>query len=168
MSSFWRHVFLLAAMASTLALVWPSTSLAQVRVSNPYEHSWVFSPGLTLGGSNTGNSKSSLLLGGELSTLYFWEKYYAGGVVDAVRDWHRGGYRMMAGPMIGYLFWGIDGGYLLDNSLGGLHHGVAVRTFMSIGFLSIFARYGAVIHAPAFVDFGLLIKLPMPSGLFFP
>jgi hypothetical protein len=126
------------------------------------------SPGLTFGGSYTIDSGTHVILGGEVSMLYWHRGVYVGFVADGLYDWRRGGGRTMLGPMIGWGPVGIDGGYLLDAPYSGVYHGGAVRAFFSVGIVALFVRYGALKDAPDFVDFGLLIKIPLPLWAQYP
>jgi hypothetical protein len=125
-------------------------------------------PGLTFGGSYTIDSGTRVILGAEVSLLYWHHGAYIGVVADGLYDWRRGGGRTMLGPMIGWGPFGIDGGYLLDAPYTGVYHGGAVRAFLSLGVVALFVRYGALKDAPDFVDFGLLIKIPLPLWAEYP
>jgi hypothetical protein len=117
-------------------------------------------PGITVAGGWTNGSGTGFTLGGELSALYWHEAIYGGLVVDGVYDWQRGGARLMVGPEFGLGYFGIDGGYVRDFAMGA--HGGAVRGFVSVGIAALYVRYTALYNAPDIVDFGLLLKLPLP------
>jgi hypothetical protein len=118
-------------------------------------------PGVTVGGGWTHESGTDFTLGGEVSVLFWHEAMYAGLVVDGLYDWQRGGARLMVGPELGLGYFGIDGGYVRDFAGGGAHGG-AVRGFISVGIAALYVRYTALYHAPDSVDFGLMLKLPLP------
>jgi hypothetical protein len=109
--------------------------------------------------------ESGMVLGGEASLVYLGEEspgLFGGIVAEGVYDWSRHGPRAMVGPVFGLWFGGIDGGYVVDFSGGRKRHGGAVRLFGTVGFLSLYVRYGVMHRAPDFMDFGFLVKLPLP------
>jgi hypothetical protein len=134
------------------------------RLANAYLPGKAFylKPGLSLGGAWTHEGRTGFLLGGEVSALYWYEGWSGGVVAEAVYDWERRGARAMFGPLFGAGPFGIEGGYLVDFAGAQAHHGGAVRVFFSVGVAALFVRYGALHNAPDFVDFGLLLKLPLP------
>ena len=119
------------------------------------------SPGVTFGGETTPAGRGGVLLGGEVSAPYWRDPYFVGPVIEAVYDWARHGPRVMGGVVLGHSYFGIDGGYLADLSGPQAHHGGAVRSFVTLGVVGLFARYGALVGAPDFVDFGIFLKLPL-------
>lgn len=124
-------------------------------------------PGITFGGALNApvEGNPAMVLGGELSLVFLGPRkhsLFGGVVVDGVYDWKRQGARVMAGAVFGWRFVGIDGGYVVDFSAGGPHHGGAVRVFATLGALSFYVRYGVMKGTADFGEMGLLVKLPLP------
>ena len=157
-------IFVLALFAPPLAA--PAQADAGPKLP---DRALYISPGLVLGGSSTLDVGTGFMLGGELSVFYWlhprikFVPNYTGLVVDALFDWKRDAMRMMIGPEIGWAPIGIDGGYLLDRTGGVTRHGGAVRLFLSMGIAAIFVRYGNIKGAPDFVDWGMMIKIPLSA-----
>jgi len=129
-------------------------------ITVPRRHIFVH-PGLTLGGAKTLGGDTAFNLGGEVSAGLWRHPFFLGGVMDGVYDWHRKASRMTVGVVGGAGPVGVDAGYLVELAEGRAFHGGAVRLFFSIGFLALFARYGALRDAPDLVDFGIPVKAPL-------
>lgn len=143
------------------SLMVPTTVAAN---AGPFLPNKVFgvSPGFTLGVAPTLGSGPGFFLGGELSVFYWRDAWFGGVVGDLIHDYHRGTKRFMVGPMFGFAFVGIDGGYLGEITPDGLRHGLAIRLFATIAVGSLYFRYGGVFDARDYVEVGLLLKIPIP------
>lgn len=139
-----------------------------------YFETLYLSPGLTLGGAvdlEGEDSTPAMVLGGELSLVYLdtaQRGIYYGLVLEGVYDWQRDAARMMVGAVLGWRYIGIDGGFLASfepgrsGAGGSVRRGGALRVFVAVGVLAVYARYGDYAGGESFVDFGALFKLPLP------
>lgn len=118
-------------------------------------------PGLTLGGTSSFDVGTGFTLGGELSMAYWYRGLWAGLVSDGLYDWQRDHGRFMFGAEAGWGPIGLDGGYLLEVGEGGPFHGLGLRLVFSIGVVQLYTRYGGMFNAPDFMEWGLLIKVPL-------
>jgi hypothetical protein len=126
-------------------------------------------PGLTLGGTSSFDVGTGFTLGGEVSIAYWYRGLWAGLVSDGLYDWKRERGRLMFGAEAGWGPFGVDGGYLLevgeDGPAGsgktGALHGLGVRFVVSLGLVQFYSRYGGMFDAPDFMEWGLLIKIPL-------
>lgn len=118
-------------------------------------------PGLTFGGSSSLDVGTGFILGGELSLAYWHHGLYGGVVADGLYDWKRESGRMMFGAELGVGPFGVDGGFLLELADGGRRNGLAARLFFHMGIVVAYVRYGGVFDAPDFVEWGLMIKVPL-------
>lgn len=119
-----------------------------------------FSPGLLVGGAKSFGAGSGLNVGGEISISYYMGGSL-GGVVDGLYDLERNAGRAMVGPLVAFGTWGFDGGYLVEVGEGDSHHGGAIRAFLTLGYFSVYVRYGILAGAPDLVEGGVLLKLPL-------
>jgi hypothetical protein len=133
--------------------------VAHAKKDREPDHGVYLSPGVLVGGAKTFDGGTGLNIGGELSVSYFMGGAI-GGVVDGLYDMQREAGRIMVGPMITFGTWGFDGGYLAEVG-DGSRHGGAVRAFVTLGYVCVFVRYGALVDARDFVDGGVLLKLPL-------
>ena len=145
--------------ASLVLLLTSIPVSALARTSMP-EHGVYFSPGVLVGGAKTFGGGTGLNLGGEISVSYYMGGA-VGGVVDGLYDLERSAGRAMVGPLISFSTWGFDGGYLVEVTEAGSRHGGALRAFLTLGYVSVYARYGLLADAPDFVEGGVLLKLPL-------
>jgi len=150
----------LRALMPVVALLLAAPAAADLGPELPRQ-AFYLSPGVTFGGETTPDVGGGVLLGGEVSAPYWRDPYFIGPIGEAIYDWARHGLRVMGGVVLGYSYFGIDGGYLVDFSGPHAHHGGAVRSFVSLGVVGLFARYGALVGAPDFVVFGIFLKLPL-------
>ncbi len=151
------------AIAICLAPLTASPRLARADAGPKFpERAFVISPGMLLGGTSSLDVGTGFTLGGEISALYWRKMAYVGGVIDGLYDWKREHGRSMIGAMIGAGPFGVDGGYLVEYGES-THHGGAVRLFVSLGVMALYCRYGGLIDAPDFLEWGLLIKVPIQA-----
>lgn len=147
-------------MRAALVLLLTAIPLSALARTSMPEHGVYFSPGVLVGGAKTFEHGTGLNLGGEISVSYYMGGA-VGGVVDGLYDFERQAGRGMVGPLIAFSTWGFDGGYLIEVTGTGSHHGGALRAFLTLGYVSVFARYGLLAGAPDFVEGGILLKLPL-------
>lgn len=166
----WVALFVLMGLSVCSATAEARKRKSEVRrflESGCYHEVLYLNPGITFGGAVNApvEGNPAMVLGGELSLVFLGDRehsLFGGVVVDGVYDWKRQGARVMAGAVFGWRYVGIDGGYVVDFSSGGPHHGGAVRVFATLGALSFYVRYGVMRGTADFGEMGLLVKLPLP------
>jgi hypothetical protein len=92
---------------------------------------------------------------------------WKGGYADVLWDTGSDRVRMSLGPEIGWAFFGLDGGPLLQIGGGAVHPGFATRVLVTLGFVSTYVRMGGVAgdhSAQPFTEFGALLKYPIHLG----
>jgi hypothetical protein len=120
--------------------------------------------GLSTGYALHDELPNGALIGAELSVVHITNQaVWYGGYVDYL--WDRGSdrQRLSVGPEFGYTYFGIDGGYVLEQG-DKLRHGVALRPLLTLAFLAVGFR-----GVKTFGDGGetlgeisVLVKLPFP------
>jgi hypothetical protein len=107
-----------------------------------------------IGFANGWRTHDGYVLGGAASLVHFSavSHVYAGLYADAL---HRDTWRFSAGPEVGWRWFGIDGGYVLE----GRTSGFAVRPFATVSLLSLGLRTGYL--ARWFGELDLLVKVPL-------
>lgn len=120
--------------------------------------------GLSTGYALHDNGPNGVLLGPELSVVHITNQaVWYGGYTDFVWDLGSDRQRLSIGPEFGYTFFGIDGGYVLEQG-GKLRHGVALRPLVTIGILAVGFR-GVKIFGDGgemLGEISVLVKLPFP------
>jgi hypothetical protein len=131
-------------------------------------------PGIVFNGTATigAQKQTGFGLGGELSLVYLGSRnpgLFGGVVVDGLYQFGARRGRMMFGPVIGISYFGVDGGYLLEIADKGsasngvaLFHGGAARLFVTIGVMTLYARYNVLRETADSVEFGAILKMPLP------
>jgi hypothetical protein len=162
---------LLALILSVLlgsALVAPGRARADASPS--FDFSGVYVPfGLDLGAALRTEGGNGLLLGGEVSGLYFWHKHslaFVGGYADYLRDFGLGVHRISFGPEAGGYFAGIDAGPVIEFGHGATQLGARARVFGSLGFVALYVGESCRFtteRARWSTEVGLLLKLPLVS-----
>ena len=132
-----------------------------------HEREWVVKLGLPIGGSFATNEVWSFVTGVEANCgMMGYSGFWAGGYGDALWSVSRDRVRLSVGPMLGWGPFGFDGGYLLAGDAQGLRHGFVARPFLTFGLVAMYYRYGRLFEeAQSLHDFGLLLELPIPSGV---
>jgi len=107
------------------------------------------------------------LLGGELSFVYLEtaRMLWFGGYADGLYDNGSGTYRFCAGPEFGFMFGGVEVGYLAERYADGWHHGVRAGLVATVAFLSLYGRFGFLFgnpEEPTVGELGILAKFPLP------
>jgi hypothetical protein len=148
-----------AALITTLTASLLTSGAAHAKKDREPDHGIYVSPGVLVGGAKTFEGGTGLSVGGEVSVSYFMGGA-VGGVVDGLYDLEREAGRVMVGPMLTFGTWGFDGGYLLEVGEGS-RHGGAFRAFVTLGYVCVYLRYGALVDARDYVEGGLLLKLPL-------
>ena len=113
-------------------------------------------PGQPGGGAN---------LGLEASSGYSWDTgYWFGGYADLVRTLGADTTRISVGPEFGYLFFGLDGGYLVEwGEQIPRHDGINIRLSLGIGVCSFYIRsiWLFEVEPRLFVESGFVLKVPL-------
>jgi hypothetical protein len=161
---------ILSALLIALAMS-PSAALA--------DEGFAVFPGLTtgIGFLHQGLDSPGWTIGAEVSAVHYIDNiemlrgggflWAMGGYADALWDFGSDSFRMSVGPELVWLFFGIDGGYLLQLHDGAIGHGLAGRAFFSLGFVSFYSRIGSTWGAvdDTFMEVGFLFKIPIVEGL---
>jgi hypothetical protein len=114
--------------------------------------------------------------GGEVSVVKLGDRRqgqelsWFGGYLEAEHQSGPDATRLSIGPEIGRDFYGADAGYVVDfgGDDTGTRHGLSVRGFLSVGVLSVYARFETLFGgrgdagAEPFGEVGVLAKLPIP------
>ncbi len=111
---------------------------------------WFVPVGLNVGLALHDSYANSWLLGGEASLVYLETSrmLWFGGYADGLYDNGSGTYRFSAGPEFGFMFGGVEVGYLAERYADGWHHGVRAGLVATIAFLSIYGRFGFLFGNP--------------------
>jgi len=128
---------------------------------------WFAPIGLNVGSSLNDSDTSGLVLGGEASVVYLTDVtlLWIGGYVDGVHDFGKGASRFSAGPELGWMFGGIELGYLTQWMDEQFHHGFRVGLIVTFGILAGYVRWGhlfGVVEESDFGEIGVLLKFPFP------
>jgi hypothetical protein len=121
--------------------------------------------GPTLSGVLGREAGDGLALGGELSFANVSDLLWLGAYFEAAHAFASDETRLGFGPELGYLFFGLDAGYLLTTgAASGTQHGVSLRPMLTIGFVSAYFRSAWLFgdNADWFAELGVMLKLPMP------
>ena len=125
-----------------------------------FEGLW-FSPGIS-----AGISGDYYYSGVEMSMSYmFFDLYYGGVFIEADRLFNKSDTRLFAGPQIGFLLGGVDGGFVCDYAGGKKTYGYSIRPFIIIPYyVSLVIFYRRVeMKNPSWNgsnEFGLEFKVP--------
>ena len=122
---------------------------------------WYLIPGLTYGGAKTLGGAPGISLGGEVSASYFNTGRFVGAVSDVVHNFGEKATRVSLGAMGGWGVFGAELSYLASMKESQIDHGIAVRPFISFGYLGGFLRYGVLFGAGDVIEGGVLLKLPL-------
>jgi hypothetical protein len=155
-----RFVSLLLGSSAALAAV-----LTSERASAHGLNANVFMPvGLSTGYSLHDTGPNGALLGPELSVVHITSgAIWYGGYADFVWDLGSDRQRLSIGPEFGLMFFGIDGGYVLEQG-DKLRHGVAIRPLLTIALISVGFRGVKVFGdgGETLGEISVLVKLPFP------
>jgi hypothetical protein len=154
---------LLGSSAALVAIATPGRADAH---GPPNANIWM-PVGLSTGYSLHDDGPNGALLGPELSVVHITnDAVWYGGYADFVWDFGSDRQRLSIGPEFGWMWLGIDGGYVLEQG-DKLRHGVALRPLLTIALLSIGFR-----GVKTFGDGGetlgeisILVKLPFPVAM---
>jgi len=141
-------------------------SQARADASPTFDFSGFYVPfGVNVGAALRSPGNNGLLLGGELSALYFWEHAgftILGGYADYLRDFGLGVHRVSFGPEFGMYFCGLDAGPVFEVGHGATHLGGRARLFASLAFLTLYVgEWYRPAGAPTWsTEIGVLLKLP--------
>ena len=128
---------------------------------------WFVPMGVNVGMSVNDEYSDGLLLGGEMSVVHLADTtlFWAGGYLDGLRDFGAEVSRLSCGAQLGWMFGGVEAGYLAQWTGGEIEHGVRIGLIATLGVISLYARYGHVFDAlvqSEFVELGMLLKFPFP------
>jgi len=128
---------------------------------------WFAPIGVNLGTSLHDSDTSGLILGGEASLVYLTDitLLWAGGYVDGFHDFGTGASRFSIGPEVGWMFGGIELGYLTQWFDKRFHHGFRAGVVLTLGLISAYCRWGHLFGLPDesdFAELGVLLKFPFP------
>ena len=120
--------------------------------------------GLSTGYALHDTLPNGALLGPELSVVRITNQgLWYGGYADFLWDLGSDRQRLSIGPEFGHTFFGIDGGYVLEQN-DKLRHGVALRPLLTIALISVGFRgvklFGA--GGETLGEISVLVKLPFP------
>jgi len=123
--------------------------------------------GLSTGYAFHTQGENGALIGAELSVVHLGDRYvWFGGYADFVADRGSDRARLSIGPEIGWKYFGIDGGFVLETG-DRLRPGVALRPLLSAGFATLglrgvktFGDGGATLF-----ELGFLLKIPIPIAV---
>lgn len=124
----------------------------------------VFLPlGASVAAASHPSSPTALALGAEASVVAFpvGPAMWAGGYADLLYEFRNDRTRASFGPELGFTLIGVDGGVVVQSSANGTHWGGVVRPMLTIGLLSVFARFGWLEDDERFVEIGALAKFPI-------
>src|SRR5262245_3889649 len=156
-----RFVSLLVGSSAVLAVV---ASPARASAHGlPDANIWM-PVGLSTGYSLHDSGPNGALLGPELSLVHITNSsFWYGGYADFVWDLGSDRQRLSVGPEVGFGFFGIDGGYVLEQGEK-LRHGVALRPLLTIALISIGFRGVKVFGdgGETLGEISVLVKLPFP------
>ncbi len=155
-----------AAVALATAIAVPGSSARAEPFRIGARPAWYVLGGAT-GGGTVGADQTGGFVGGELSVVRLRQGRYVGGYVDAYYDFGIEGTYATAGVEVGKQFVGLDAGVALRFA-GDTEVGATGRVFVSVGVLSVFARY-AYFDSDTddhVIQLGAMLKLPLhaPSG----
>jgi hypothetical protein len=140
---------------------------------------WYLPTGVTLGAAlhpGLDDAVPAFVLGGEVSfTSHEWAGgtmapdlgFWIGGYVDGLYDFGNARGRLSTGVELGWTFFGLDGGPLIQLSSDDVYAGGELRALVTVGFAAAYVRQGFVPADPLvsrFTEVGALLKLPIPIG----
>jgi hypothetical protein len=132
-----------------------------------HEGQWVLKLGVPVAGSfGPYNRLNRFVSGVELNCgrLDPDSVAWLGGYVDAHWNFTDEQARFSIGPMVGWAMFGLDAGYLLAHDEYGARHGLAVRPFITFGYVAFYYRWASLFgrRGDSINDVGLLIEWPFP------
>jgi hypothetical protein len=161
-------------LSSTIASCFVLGALSLTATPAHADPSWLLPVGVNVGGALHPNGvPGGAIIGGEASLAHVsWSNTrfvqypdsWEGGYVDMVYDHAAKRSRFTVGPEVGVLFVGIDGGFVGQFGGGAFHPGFAFRPLLTLGFLSIYGRFGWIPGDPEvnrFTEIGVLLKWPI-------
>lgn len=127
---------------------------------------WYIPVGVNLGASLVPpQDRYGLVVGLEGSAAWIEDLVWYGGYVDCLYDSGLGMGRVSLGPEVGFAFFGIDGGAVIQMDEHGATLGLAVRPVVTIGFAAVYGRWIHLFDGGAGLDVGevgMLFKVPIP------
>ena len=148
-----------------LLMFTPQSARASGGGSFSVEDEWFLPFGMNIGYTTNDKGIDGFLLGGELSLVYMAsDQLFVGGFADVNHDFGRDVTRVVIGPEVGWLFFGVDAGLAIELTEPDTRLGVALRPFASfLGFASLYLRVEVFETAPVVIgEVGLLLKFPLP------
>lgn len=132
---------------------------------SPLPAGWFLPVGVNVGGVSHFRGGAGWVAGTEASLVHFSAKSFLWGGVyaDALYDTAIRRARASTGLELGYLFFGLDGGPVLELGKAPAHFGLQIRPVLSVAYVQIYARWGAIFGKAQddnFREIGLLLKYP--------
>ena len=118
-------------------------------------------------GFGRAGAKDGLLVGVEASYVRNLDNLvWYGAYSDGVYDRSAAEARLSLGPEFGWMFLGIDGGYLVAIGKERVEHGFTVRPMLTTGVVTLYARGGVLLTGAEdrFAEVGALVKWPLWKG----
>ncbi|MBN1960008.1 MAG: hypothetical protein JW841_03615 [Deltaproteobacteria bacterium] len=146
----------------TLSISMLVAHLAYADAAPKIDIGWYMPAGFTMGVATKRDKPTGFIGGAEISIVNLnGDAKWFGAYTDMLYDLKANMSRFSIGPEIGYTFFGMDGGYVLaKNEDNNFYHGVAIRPMISMGWVTLFARYDyffdSSMKAP--IEIGLLFK----------
>jgi hypothetical protein len=119
--------------------------------------------GFGVAGAAHPNAPTALSLGLEASVVVFPVGHgnWIGAYTDLYHEPKNELTRASLGVESGFTFIGVDGGLVMQASENGTHWGGVVRPMFTLGFLSLYARWGWLKGDEDFREIGCLLKFPI-------
>src|SRR6185503_8135373 len=118
---------------------------ARAEMTPKFQPGYYVPVGMNIGAALHDDAPNGVLVGGEASVVN-WDdivpRVWFGGYFDALWDSGAGALRGSVGPEFGWLFLGLDAGYVLQTGVQGTYHGLCVRPTLTVGFFALEARFG--------------------------
>ncbi len=132
----------------------------------PVPQGWTLLFGANGGYSMHPEHGNGAVLGAEVSAPYLAKSgLWFGAYADALHDFGPRRQRLSLGPELGFGFFGVDGGPLLELADGATRTGFTIRGLLTLGVIGLYGRYGTLGGADperGFGEVGLLIKAFTP------
>lgn len=149
-----------------------ATTLASAR-ARADDDQWVFPVGVNVGGALHDHAlPAGVVLGAEASAARVaaaWRvpTFWRGAYVDGLYDFGARRGRVGVGPEIGVAFLGLDAGFVAQLGDGALRPGFAVRPMLTVGLVTLYARFvdvpgDSVVNRTW--ELGALFKWPIGIG----
>jgi len=164
----WVRILVLVVLVVLVAVCIPTnTSAAPPAFMRKLIRSGVYLPvGVNIGAEIYPKNRKGFILGGEISGVLFMldPGVWCGIYTDYLHNFKSNLNRMSTGIELGFTFFGLELGYLGEMNESIFRHGIRTGIIGSVGFVSVYGRYGYLFEQGEnhLIEMGVLLKFPIP------